>query len=127
MRPRTARSARSVASSLRRLHSALVVEPRPASLSTCVQCQSDFVVPVQWEPAGDDRWWMFLRCAECGISREVTVPNAVADAYDADLARGARAVAQAAHAIDLQRMAGEAATFAQALRHGLVEAEDFAL
>jgi hypothetical protein len=126
MRPRAARSAQSVASSLRRLHSALAVEPRPASLSVCVHCGRDFVAPVEWEPAGTDRWWMFLRCAECGLSREVTVSNAVADAYDAELARGVRAVARAAHAMDLQRMAGEAAAFSQALRHGLVEAADFA-
>jgi hypothetical protein len=126
MRPRATLSAQSVASSLRRLRSARVLEPRPASLSVCVHCRTDFVVPVQWEPVGEDRWWMFLRCAECGISREVTVPNAVAEAYDTELARGARAVAQAAHRMDLERMASEAATFAEALRQGLVEAGDFA-
>jgi transcription elongation factor Elf1 len=133
MRPRTARSAQSVATSLRRLRSALAVEPRAEqprlenpSLSRCVHCHKDFVVPVQWEPVGAERWWMFLRCAECGISREVTVTNAVADAYDDELARGARAVALAVHRIDLQQMAGEATAFAHALRQGLIEPADFA-
>jgi hypothetical protein len=131
MRPRTARSAPSVAASLRRLRSALTVEPRPESrqaesLSRCVHCHKDFVVPVQWEPVGADRWWMFLRCAECGISREVTVSDAVAAAYDDELAHGARIVAHAVHRIDLEQMAGEAVAFAEALRHGLIEPADFA-
>jgi hypothetical protein len=125
MPSRAARSAQSVASSLRRLRSTFDAEPRTASLSVCVHCERDFVVPVRWEPVGTDRWWMFLRCAECGVSREVTVSDAAAAAYDDELARGARAVAHAAHQLDLQRMTEEAAAFTDAMRRGLVEAADF--
>ena len=95
-------------------------------LHGCPVCERDFVQLVSWEAVGEHRWWMFLRCAECGISREVTVSNAQAGAYDEELARGAKAIARAAARADLERMAAEADAFARALEHGLVEPADFA-
>ena len=34
------------------------------------------------EPAGEAAWWMFLRCGECGMSREIAVSNADADRFE---------------------------------------------
>ena len=126
MKRRATDSARAVAASLRRPRAAGRREPAPSGLSSCVLCHRDYVAPVEWEPVGSDRWWMFLRCAECGTSREVTVSNAVAERYDEELAEGARAISRAAHRLDAERMAADAEKFVAALRHGLVEAADFA-
>jgi hypothetical protein len=69
---------------------------------------------------------MLLRCAECGTWRDVTVPNAVAERYDDELAEGARAISRAARRLEMERIAAEADAFAAALRHGLIEPADFA-
>ena len=53
-----------------------------AGLEICPVCGRDFVQPVCWEPDGEAAWWMFLRCGECGISREVAVSNADADRFE---------------------------------------------
>lgn len=119
-------SAQAVAASLRRLRTAEAPGEEAIGLSTCVLCRSDFVVPVQWEPVGDDRWWIFLRCAECGTSREVTVSNAVAKRYDRELAAGTMAITRAAHRLEHERMAAEVDAFVAALQRGLIEPADFA-
>jgi hypothetical protein len=69
---------------------------------------------------------MFIRCAECATSREVTVTNAVAARYDEELAVGAKAIDRAAHRLEHERMAADADAFADALRHDLIEPADFA-
>lgn len=127
MRRRTA--AHALAQSLaRRLRGpAPAVAPQPApGLETCIACHRDFVQAVEWEEVGQDRWWMFLRCAECGISREVTVSNAVAARYDDELADGAKTMIRAARRLEHERMAAEAEAFLGALHHGLIEPADFA-
>jgi hypothetical protein len=97
-----------------------------AGLEVCPVCGRDFVQPVNWEPLGEDRWWMFLRCAECGMSREVTVTNAVATRYDEELARGIKEIARAAHKLEQERMAADADAFVDALRRDFIEPADFA-
>jgi transcription elongation factor Elf1 len=118
------RRAARLASSLRRR----LPDPAPAGsgLSDCPLCGRDAVVPVEWEPVGKERWWMFLRCAECGTSREVTVTNAVAMLYDQELARGIQEIAKAAHQLEHERMAADADAFVDALRHDFIEPADFA-
>jgi hypothetical protein len=73
-----------------------VISNRATSLSICVHCARDFVAPVSFEPVGRDRWWMFLRCGQCGVSREVTVSNAEARRYDDELIGVMRAIRRAA-------------------------------
>jgi hypothetical protein len=123
---RAAASASAVAASLRRLRAPAPPDPAGRGLAECVLCRRDFVSPVRWEPVGEERWWMFLRCAECGTSREVVVSNAVAERYDAELARGARAISRAVQRLDQERMAAEAQTFVTALQRGIIDASDFA-
>jgi hypothetical protein len=79
-------------------------------LQLCVHCKSDYVVPVDWEPAGaagEERWWMFLRCGECGMSRDVTVSDEVAQRYDAELQHSAAPIARAADRLERERVAAE--------------------
>jgi hypothetical protein len=96
-----------------------------SGLSACPLCEKDYVVPVEWEPVGEDRWWIYLRCAQCDTAREITVANAVAERYDEELAEGERAIKRAAQRLELQRMAGEADVFAAKLHSGLIEPDDF--
>jgi hypothetical protein len=95
-------------------------------LEACPMCRGDFVNPVDWEPVNDTHWWMLLRCGACDTWREVTVTNAVATRYDLELDRRLDTVARALDKLDRKRMAAEVETMIQALRHGLVDAADFA-
>ena len=76
-------------------------------LQVCPVCKSDYVVPVDWEPFGDERWWIFLRCGECGISRDVTVSDEVAQRYDAELQHSAAPILRAADRLESERVAAE--------------------
>src|SRR5687768_12923584 len=114
------RRAARLAASVRHL-SSQESEPESSGLSDCPLCGRDAVVPVQWEPVGHERWWMFLRCAECTTSREVTVTNAVATRYDEELARGIKEIARAAHRLEQERMAADADAFVDALRRDFIE------
>jgi hypothetical protein len=115
-------AARSVAAALR----AARRSPGPAGLADCVVCGRDFVIPVTWEAVGSDRWWIRVRCAECGTSREVTVSNAEAERYDDELADGMRTLMREARKLELARMAAEADVFAAALERDLIGPADFA-
>jgi hypothetical protein len=95
-------------------------------LETCGICRSDFVNPVDWEPAGDSHWWMLLRCGACDTWREATVTNAIAARYDFELDKRLDVLSRALDRIDRRRMAAEVETMIEALRRGLVDAADFA-
>jgi predicted aminopeptidase len=89
-------------------------------------CGRDFVNPVDWEPAGSEHWGLLLRCGECETWREVTVTNAVARRYDAELNRRADIVAASLERLDRERMIVEAEAMTIALRLCLIDAADFA-
>ena len=96
-----------------------------AGLEICPACARDFVQPVSWEPVGEERWWMFLRCAECGMSREVLVTNAEADRYEAELHARASVLSREAHRLEGERFEAEAQAFFAALDRDLIEPADF--
>lgn len=98
----------------------------PSGLVHCAACGRDFVSPIDWEPVGEDSWWMYLRCGGCGDARELTVANAVAERYDAELAHGAKAISRAADRLDQERMRADVGTFIAALHSGFIEPADFA-
>src|SRR4051812_34059276 len=126
MRRRAPRPASSAATPLRRPRFPQPAEPPGSGLAACPLWRDGFVPAVELGAASHDRWWMFLRCAQCGISREVTVSNEVAERYDEELAGGAKAISLAARRLELQRMAVEAEAFLEALDRGLVRPADFA-
>jgi hypothetical protein len=95
-------------------------------LETCPACKKDFVQPVSWEPEGDERWWMYLRCGECGMSREVSVSNADAERYEAALHSRASIISRALRRLEIDRMAAEVESFVTALQRDLIDAADFA-
>jgi hypothetical protein len=65
---------------------------RPRSLVECEHCGRDFVVPVAWVDLDAERWWVRLRCGECGSARELVLGNEEARRYEADLDRGTREI-----------------------------------
>jgi hypothetical protein len=95
-------------------------------LETCGLCLGDFVNPVDWEPVGETKWWMRLRCGACDTWREVTVPNTVAARFDLELDRRLDVLTRAADRLDRKRMIADVETMIEALRRGLVDAADFA-
>jgi hypothetical protein len=95
-------------------------------LETCPACKKDFVQPVSWEADGDEHWWMFLRCGECGISREVSVTNADAERYEAALHSRASIISRALRKLEIDRMAADVEAFVTALQRDLIDAADFA-
>jgi hypothetical protein len=100
--------------------------PHPDALHCCAACGKDYVNPVDWEPVSPESWWMLLRCGECHTFREVTVTNAVAQRFDSELDRRADVLARTLHKLDSERMAAQADAMISALRHGLIDAADFA-
>ena len=98
-----------------------------AGLEDCPVCGRDFVQPVSWEPAGDAAWWMFLRCGECGMSREATVTNAEADRYERALHARASVLAGSARKLEEERLSAEIDAFASALEKGVIDADFFAV
>jgi hypothetical protein len=101
--------------------------PDPDELQHCAQCGTDYVNPVDWEPVTPEAWWMQLRCGNCHTFREVTVTNTVAERFDRELDRRADILARALHKLDTERMAQQVETMIGALRHGLIDAADFAI
>ena len=95
-------------------------------LEFCPMCGGDYVNPVDWEPVSETHWWMLLRCGACDTWRETTVTNAVAARFDFELDRRLDVVARTLEKLDRKRMIAEAETMIQMLRHGLVDAADFA-
>jgi hypothetical protein len=96
-----------------------------SGLQVCAACHADYVHPVEWHEAGDEHWWMLLRCGECRAEREVTVPDDVATRYNADLDSSMRAIDREVRRLDRERMAGETEIFVAALHHDLIDAGDF--
>jgi hypothetical protein len=110
---------------LRRNRAAVQPTDPHVHLETCLVCRRDFVNPVDWEPLEGGRWWMLLRCGECDTWRDVTVPDAVAERYDAELDLRLDVLDGVLHRLDRQRMVGEVEVLVDALRRGLVDAADF--
>ena len=96
-----------------------------ADLLICQSCGSGYVIPTDWAEREEARWWMRLRCGECGSGREAVVSDAAAQRYDQRLAQGMDEVARALHRQELEQMARDAETFATALELDLLDAGDF--
>jgi hypothetical protein len=100
--------------------------PATSNLEVCPACGTDFVNPVEWSAIEDHSWWMFLRCAQCEHSREVTVSNTEAERFDEALDSRADPIARAARKLDLERMAATVETLIVALQRDLIGPADFA-
>jgi hypothetical protein len=68
---------------------------------------------------------MFLRCADCGMSREVLVSNAEAQRFDAVLRSRASVLSREARRLKGERFEAEAQAFFTALELDLIDPDDF--
>ena len=68
---------------------------RADAVRRCPSCGSDFPCPMHWEPAGDEHWWVRLRCGDCGHWYEATITNERARRLDAELDADVRAITRA--------------------------------
>jgi hypothetical protein len=96
-----------------------------ADLTVCPSCRSGYVIPTDWTAQEGTDWWIRLRCGECGLVREVVVPDAVAQGYDRRLGHGMDEISRVLHRLELKQMAQDAETFATALDLDLLDAGDF--
>ena len=99
---------------------------RKVPLQVCVACGEAFVYPVTWSESGPESWWLLLRCGSCGVWRELFARDDAVEAYDRFLDRGTAAITREANQLDRERLAAQVDSFGEALRLGLIGADDFA-
>jgi hypothetical protein len=92
----------------------------------CSGCGSDFLCPIDWEPADENHWRIDARCGACGLWHGLHLTNAQAAAWDVELDRQTLPIERALRRLDRERMEREADAFAAALRRDLVDPGDFA-
>ena len=102
-------------------------ETRRRPVLACPACGSDRICPIEWDPAGDDHWWMLLHCGECLAWVQATVGNELAAELDVELDRQQAEIAGALATLEMERMAAEVEAFTTALHLDLFDADDFAL
>jgi hypothetical protein len=105
-----------------------VPAPTPARkpVLACPACGSDRICPTDWAPAGEQHWWMLLRCGECQSWVQATIGNEVAAALDVELNRQQTEIADALATLEAERMAAAVEALTTALELDLVDADDFA-
>lgn len=100
--------------------------PRKRPMIMCPECGSDCACPIEWEEAGEDHWWLLIRCGECEAWIQATIGNALAAALDVELDRQQAQIATSLAELEAERMAADADLLATALELDLVTADDFA-
>ena len=103
----------------------LPVAPAPERLIECRGCRSACVVPVEWHERGELRWWIRLRCGECGLLREVEATNAQVARFERELDAGVAVIAAAIERAERPRMLAGVAALSAALERDLIDASDF--
>jgi hypothetical protein len=94
-------------------------------LEICLVCRRDFVHLVRCTNAGDDSWWLLLRCGGCGTWHETFARGDDLRALRQASARSLEMVAEALKRLDLGRMSWQVEAFTQALERDLIDADDF--
>jgi hypothetical protein len=69
-------------------------------LALCRFCGDETVVPVRWEQDGPGRWWIRLRCGDCGSFRETIATDEQLLAFDTLIHRRAQPIADAIAQLD---------------------------
>ena len=100
-------------------------ETQTGALHECINCHSELVYPIQWEPAGGDQWSVLLRCPECDVYRLGVFPQPALDTLDEELDRGDAVLREAYAAAVRENMTAEVEAFAHALTIGAILPEDF--
>jgi hypothetical protein len=96
-----------------------------SELQQCLNCVSELVYPVEWEPAGRTSWSVLLRCPNCEVHRLGLFEQGELDAFDAQLDQGDALLREAYERLVRENMTAEIGVFAQALAAGAILPEDF--
>jgi hypothetical protein len=100
-------------------------QPQPRELHRCQDCGSDFVQPLEWEPAGPAGWEVLLRCPECEHLEIGVFSQREVDHFDAELDDGSEALEQALREFTRRNMSEDIERFVDALQRELVLPCDF--
>jgi hypothetical protein len=101
--------------------------PPADQLDVCPVCERNFVHLLDWQEAGDEHWWVELRCGECGARRGGVFPDEALERLDRRLDDGQREISREADRMHFSWRSAEADAFAAALDRNLIEARDFAV
>jgi hypothetical protein len=100
--------------------------PRTAGdLHICPACASELVYPLDWEPAGRERWRVKLRCPDCEWHGGGIYEQPVLDRFDETLDVGTDAVLEDFKAVVRANMEDEIDRFVAALTADQILPEDF--
>jgi len=102
-----------------------VADVRPDGLLVCGFCGSRLVCPEDCVEHGRDRWYIELRCGECGGRDWARFDIEMLDALDGELARAEAEIEADLERLTRANMADYVARFVSALDAGAVEPADF--
>jgi antirestriction protein len=94
-------------------------------LEECRSCGGDMVSPIEWHAVDAERWSLYLRCGQCGASRDAVASNAEVAEFEGALNAHQSAMERAAAELSALRMSDDVECFVEALRRDLIDAEDF--
>ena len=100
-------------------------------LHVCPNCSSGLVQPTRWEHATEagkrviGSWRIWLRCPECEHTENKVADEKTIDAYDQKLDAATGIVTKQLRQMESDNMARAADSFAIALEHDLINADDF--
>jgi hypothetical protein len=94
-------------------------------LHVCGNCSSELVYPVEWEPAGRNRWSVTVRCPDCEWQRCGVHDQAAVDRFDEALDVGTEALLDDLTTLTRANMQEQVEGFVAALWANQVMPEDF--
>ena len=103
----------------------MATQQRTAGLHECLNCPSELVHPVEWEPTKARTWSVLLRCPECEVYRAGVFDQEIMDAFDRELDRGDDELRSAYVQLAAENMSEETKRFSRALAADAILPEDF--
>ena len=103
----------------------MALSQRTSALHECLNCPSELVHPVEWEPTGPRSWSVLLRCPECEVFRTGVFEQETMDAFDRELDRGEDLLRAAYLQLAADNMSEETRRFSRALEADAILPEDF--
>lgn len=98
---------------------------RSQDLHICPSCDSELVYPIEWEPAGRNRWSVTLRCPDCDWHDQGVHGQAVVDRFDEALDAGTEQLLDDLTLLTRANMEEQAERFVAAIWANQILPEDF--
>ena len=94
-------------------------------LHVCERCASELVYPLDWEPAGEERWTVELRCPNCEWLASGTFDQGMLDDFDERLDEGVHVLLTALKELARDNLSEDIDRFAAALEADAILPIDF--